>query len=80
MDILTGEICRKFRLLMWTPFVGQFRHPVRMVGRDRRIVILGSWEYHFSRVHENLVRHPSNNISILMINQCLMKKTLLEIN
>ena len=60
VDILTGEICRKFRLLMWTLFVGQFRHPVRMVGLDRGIDILASYKFHFSRVHENLVRNPSN--------------------
>ena len=76
MDIVTGEICRKFRLLMWTPFVGQFRHPVRIVEMDRSIVILASCEFHFSRVHENLVQHPNNNISILMINQ-FNEKTLL---
>ena len=28
------------------------------------IVILASCEYHFIRVYENLVQHPSNNISI----------------
>ena len=28
------------------------------------IVILSSCEYHFIRVHENLVQHPSNNMSI----------------
>ena len=28
------------------------------------IVILDSCGYHFIRVHENLVQHPSNNISI----------------
>ena len=35
--------------------------------RDRvegAIVSLASWEYHFIRVHENLVEHLSNNISI----------------
>ena len=27
-------------------------------------VILASWKYHFIRVHENLVQHPSNYLSI----------------
>ena len=27
-------------------------------------VILTSCKYHFIKVHENLVQHPSNNISI----------------
>ena len=31
------------------------------------IVILASWEFHFIRVHENLVQHPSNYISILTL-------------
>ena len=30
------------------------------------IVILASCEYHFIRVHENMVQHPSNNISIIL--------------
>ena len=30
------------------------------------IVILASCEYHFIRVHENRVQHPSNNISIIV--------------
>ncbi len=34
---------------------------IKMV--DGGIVILASCEYHFIRVHENLVQHPSNFIS-----------------
>ena len=30
----------------------------------RGIVILASCEYYFIRIHENLVQHPRNNISI----------------
>ena len=30
------------------------------------IVILASCKHHFIRVHENLVQHPSNNISIII--------------
>ena len=31
------------------------------------IVILASCEHHFIRVHENLVHHPSNNISVIIM-------------
>ena len=52
-------------MIIWTPFFGQFAHPVEgegvgVKGVDGVIVILASWEY---RVHENLVQHPSNHIS-----------------
>ena len=30
-------------------------------------IILASWEHHFIIVHENLVQHPSNSISIQII-------------
>ena len=30
------------------------------------IVILASCKYHSHRVHENLVQHPNNNISIIL--------------
>ena len=33
-----------------------------------RIVILASCEYHFIRVHENVVQHPINNTSIALTN------------
>ena len=44
-------------------------HPVRGRGWDKRscIVILASSDFNFIRVHENLVQHPSNNISIVII-------------
>ena len=32
------------------------------------IVILSSYEYHFIRLHDNLVQHPIDNISISMTN------------
>ncbi len=32
MDIMTGEICRQFRLLTWTSFISQFVYPVRGEG------------------------------------------------
>ena len=49
---------------MWTSFVGQFDYPVRKDGygintMDGDIVILASCGYHFIRVNENLVQHPS---------------------
>ena len=34
-------------------------------GWEVGIVILSSCEYYFIRVHENLVQHPSDNISIV---------------
>ena len=33
-------------------------------------LILASCEFHFNRVHENLVQHPNNNISIEMAVGC----------
>ena len=33
-------------------------------GNEGDIFILASCEHHFIRVHEKLVQHPSNNISI----------------
>ena len=67
VDILTGENCRQFSLIIWTPFIGQFVHPVGMKGMGK-VVILASCEYYFIRVHENLVQHPSRNKSIIKIN------------
>ena len=32
VDILTGEICRQFRLLKWTSFIGQFVYPIEGEG------------------------------------------------
>ena len=34
----------------------------RLDGGEGGIVILASCDYHFIRVQENLVQHPSNNI------------------
>ena len=45
--------------------IGQFVNPVEGE-RILSIVILASMEYHFIRVHENLMQHPSNNISIVI--------------
>ena len=32
---------------------------------EEGIVILASYKFHFIRVHENMVQHPSNNKSII---------------
>ena len=47
MDILTGEICRQFRLLIWASFIGQFFHPAKGKSKGLKgwiggIVILAS--------------------------------------
>ena len=64
VDILTGKTCCQFRLLTWTSFIGQFVHLRGGEGMDMRvgIVISASCEFHFIRVHENLVQQSSNNI------------------
>ena len=67
---MTGKNCRQFRLLTWTSFIGQFVHSVR--GRDRLNVVIGvfviltSYKFQFIRVHDNLVKDPSNNKSIYL--------------
>ena len=50
-------------------FIGQLVHPVGGEGMGETgwmgsIVVLASCEYHFIRVHKNLMQHPCNNISI----------------
>ena len=61
--IVTRKLCRQLRLLILTLFID---HSVQLVGGDR----MGGYRYfsqlrvRFIRVHENLVQHPSNNISI----------------
>ena len=46
VDLLTGENCRQFSLLIWTSFVGQFVHPVE--GEGMRF---GRWtEDYFSQL------------------------------
>ena len=52
-------ICHPFRLPIWTLFIGQFVHPV-----GEGIVNLASCEYHYIRVHENLMQYPSALASI----------------
>ena len=48
-------------------YIGKLVHPVEGEGVNGEwgIVILASWEYYFIRLLENLVQHPSNNISIV---------------
>ena len=54
-DILTGEICRHFRLLILTSCIGKFIHPVEGRGWMWGIVILASYKYHFIRVQKNFL-------------------------
>ena len=58
VDVMTVKNCRQFRLLTWTSLVGHFVH---------RIVILASYKFHYISEHENLVKHPSNKISIYLL-------------
>ena len=69
MRFMLGS-CRKFRLLTWTSFIGQFVHPVGWEGMDGWgcIVIIASCEYPFIRVHAIKVQHQSNNKHRLMHN------------
>ena len=48
-----GEICFQFSLLVWTSFISKF------------VLIGTNCKYHFIKVHENLVQHPSNYLSII---------------
>ena len=66
------KLFRQFNLLIWTSIVGQFVHPLGGVGIRYRgwmwgIVILATFEYYFSKVHENLVKHPCKNILIIKV-------------
>ena len=49
------------------PFFGHCVHPVGGKRMDKGLVISASCEDHFIRVHENLVQHPSKNISIPLL-------------
>ena len=63
-----GTIFRQLNLLIWNSSISQFVHPVEGDGTEwvnGDIAILPSCENHFIRVHENLVQHPYNNISIV---------------
>ena len=69
MDKLTGE---NFRQLIWTSFIVQFvpvekRRGDRVKWMDRGYRYFSNCENHFIRIHENLVQHPSNSISIIII-------------
>ena len=70
VDIFTGENCCQFTLLIWTELIGKFVDPVGWEdwgksGRWKGFIILASCVYHFIRVHEKLVQHPSNYLSIV---------------
>ena len=73
VDILTRKNCGQFRLLIWTSFTVSFVNSAGEEGMGQRgmmgrIVILASYEYHYIRVHENVVQHPINNTSIALTN------------
>ena len=60
MDILghiDREFCRQLRLLMWTPFIGKFVHPLGGEGMGC-VVFIVNCEIHC--IHKNLVQHTSN--------------------
>ena len=63
VDILTGENCCYFRLLKCTSLISQFVQNGGMVWERGWNVILASCKYHFITVHDNLVQHPSYNIT-----------------
>ena len=81
---MTGEKLLSILLLTCNAFHGQFVHPVEGEGKGYMrlmvgIVILASWEFHFLREQENVVQHPSNNISISLIdnNKMIIKSKVL---
>ena len=63
MDIVSGDFCRQFRLLIKSSDIGQC---VSMHGQGMGwgIIILANWKNHFIRVRRNLVKYPSNSQSI----------------
>ena len=71
MDIIGKN--HQVRLLIWTSFIGQF---VRQVGgKGDRVkdemgcIVIASCQYHFIRMHENLVQHPSNNFVLILVTE-----------
>ena len=65
---MTGEIVvnlgANMELIHWSVRLTSRRGEDGVKGMDGCIVILASCKYHFIRLHENMVQHPSNNISI----------------
>ena len=63
-----GKICRQFRLLIWTSFIHQFGYQAKGRGWDKRggngVSFLASCDYHFIRLHENLIQHPYDPYSL----------------
>ena len=57
-------MCRQFRLLVSASFIGRFVSPVGGIGVGNGYRYLACWDYHFNRVHENLVQHLSNYIDL----------------
>ena len=52
-------------LIYWSVRLPSRRVGDEVNGVDGRIVILVSCEFHFIKVHENLVQHPSNKLIFL---------------
>ena len=62
-------------LIYWSVHYPLGRDGIKKVDRYLGgIVILPSWEHHFIRVLENLVQHPSNNMSIPFSKPYLLEK------
>ena len=59
-------MCCQFSLLIGTLFISQFVHAVE-IEVDGGLRILASCEHHIIRVHENLMQHSINYISICEI-------------
>ena len=70
MDILTGENLSSIYVANMDLIYFLARSSSRRGGDGLSligdIVILASCKYHLINIHENLVQHPSNNISILL--------------
>ena len=64
VDILTGENLKLIYLANRNSIIWQFVNLVGGGSGGWGILILA--EYFFNRVQENLVQHPSNNISITL--------------
>ena len=53
--------------LLVSSFFQQYQGSIWVKGVNEGSVILASCEYYFIRLHENLLEHPCNNISIIIL-------------
>ena len=68
---MTGKKLSSIKVAKWTSYIYQFVRSLGgegVKGVDEGIVILASYMFHFIRVHDNLVKGPSNNKSIVLDN------------